>query len=90
MLSCLHDSTLKKIEYCWDSSVALSDLAQSGTAMVPNDSFLFYDDEDKLLPLMLHGADEQGRECSCVDCIGLRARMLQIARLQSARASQAA
>lgn len=58
--------------------------------MNPDDSFLFYEDEDKLLPLMLHDSDAQGRECCCVDCVGLRARMAQIERIRAARESQAA
>ena len=50
--------------------------------MAPTPSFLFYDDEDKILPLLLHGADAQGLECDCRDCLALRVRMEQIELLQ--------
>jgi hypothetical protein len=39
---------------------------------------LFYDDEDKILPLLLHPADALGADCECVDCLGIRVRMAQI------------
>jgi len=43
-----------------------------------SESFLFYEDEDKILPLLLHAADENGYVCDCYDCQGLRMRMRQI------------
>jgi len=51
-------------------------------------SFLFYDDEDKILPLLLHGPDARGLECGCRDCLALRVRMKQIELLQSTTRSE--
>lgn len=55
--------------------------------MASSPSFLFYDDEDKILPLLLHSADTQGLECHCRDCLSLRARMKQIELLQAQASS---
>ena len=52
-------------------------------------SFLFYEDEDKILPLLLHARDSDGRTCSCYDCQGIRVRMRQIEMMQLASQSEA-
>lgn len=57
-------------------------------AVADTPSFLFYDDEDKILPLLLHGADSRGLECGCRDCLALRVRMRQIELLQSKTRSE--
>lgn len=51
---------------------------------------LFYDDEDKILPLLLHAADASGAACECVDCLGIRVRMAQIELNAKARRRDAA
>lgn len=58
--------------------------------MDPSASGLFYEDEDKILPLLLHavGADED--PCSCLDCLGIRVRMVQLELGRSVRHSEAA
>lgn len=58
--------------------------------MPTSKSFLFYEDEDKILPLLLHQSDERGAPCLCADCQGLRLRIRQIASLQTAAESGAA
>lgn len=64
-----------------------SERLKRSQAVAVNPSFLFYDDEDKILPLLLHGADARGLECACRDCLALRARIKQIALLQSSARS---
>lgn len=51
---------------------------------------LFYDDEDKILPLLLHAPDASGAACECVDCLGIRVRMAQIELNAKARRRDAA
>lgn len=58
---------------------------------MPNpDPFLFYEDEDKLLPLLLHSVEPQAKACECIDCLGIRVRLAQIERHQEALRSAAA
>ena len=40
--------------------------------------FLLYDDEDQILPLLLHRVEEGHPKCSCRDCVGIIARMRQL------------
>ena len=39
---------------------------------------LFYEDEDQILPLLLHRVEFGQDHCSCRDCLGIRARMRQL------------
>ena len=39
---------------------------------------LFYEDEDQILPLLLHRVEPGMPECSCRDCQGIRERMRQL------------
>ena len=39
---------------------------------------LFYEDEDQILPLLLHRVDEGQPACQCRDCEGIRARMIEL------------
>ena len=39
---------------------------------------LFYEDEDQILPLLLHRVDEGASPCRCRDCEGIRARMKEL------------
>ena len=39
---------------------------------------LFYEDEDLILPLLLHRVDEGAAPCLCRDCEGIRARMNEL------------
>ena len=39
---------------------------------------LLYDDEDQILPLLLHRVEEGQPKCSCRDCVGIIARMRQL------------
>ena len=39
---------------------------------------LFYEDEDLILPLLLHRVDEGAPPCLCRDCEGIRARMNEL------------
>ncbi|MEY4431605.1 MAG: hypothetical protein RLZZ533_1541 [Cyanobacteriota bacterium] len=50
--------------------------------MGPSNPNLFYEDEDLILPMLLHQPDAQGTACSCRDCIGIRLRIEQIQQLQ--------
>ena len=47
---------------------------------------LFYEDEDQILPLLLHRVDEGQPACQCRDCEGIRARMIKL-RLDLSEAS---
>jgi len=57
--------------------------------MATTPSFLFYEDEDKILPLLLHAVDSQGQPCSCRDCLALQVRMSQIELLMAAAPADA-
>lgn len=50
--------------------------------MAPANPNLFYEDEDLILPMLLHQSDAQGSPCSCRDCTGIRLRIEQIQQLQ--------
>ena len=50
--------------------------------MTPANPNLFYEDEDLILPMLLHQPDAQGTPCSCRDCTGIRLRIEQIQELQ--------
>lgn len=50
--------------------------------MAPANPNLFYEDEDLILPMLLHQPDAQGTPCSCRDCTGIRLRIEQIQELQ--------
>ncbi|GDX72127.1 hypothetical protein LBMAG39_05600 [Cyanobium sp.] len=50
--------------------------------MGPSNPHLFYEDEDLILPMLLHQADAMGSPCGCRDCHGIRLRMEQIQQLQ--------
>ena len=50
--------------------------------MAPANPNLFYEDEDLILPMLLHQPDAQGTPCSCRDCTGIRLRIEQIQQLQ--------
>jgi len=50
--------------------------------MAPANPHLFYEDEDLILPMLLHQPDALGSPCSCRDCTGIRLRMEQIQQLQ--------
>lgn len=39
---------------------------------------LFYDDEDQILPLLLHRVDEGLPPCGCKDCEGILRRMKEL------------
>ena len=39
---------------------------------------LLYEDEDQILPLLLHRVDADQEQCSCRDCQGIRERMRQL------------
>ena len=39
---------------------------------------LFYEDEDQILPLLLHPVDDQAPPCGCRDCVGIRNRMHEL------------
>ena len=39
---------------------------------------LFYEDEDQILPLLLHRVEVGQEQCSCRDCQGIRERMRQL------------
>ena len=39
---------------------------------------LFYEDEDQILPLLLHRVDDGAPPCRCRDCEGIRARMKEL------------
>ncbi|CRY92238.1 hypothetical protein SynWH8103_01511 [Synechococcus sp. WH 8103] len=39
---------------------------------------LLYEDEDQILPLLLHRVDSGQKPCSCRDCLGIRDRMRQL------------
>ena len=49
--------------------------------MAPANPNLFYEDEDLILPMLLHQPDAQGTPCSCRDCTGIRLRIEQIQEL---------
>ena len=51
---------------------------------------LFYDDEDKILPLLLHAQDGSGADCECFDCLGIRVRMAQLELARNDRGLDAA
>ena len=38
----------------------------------------FYEDEDQILPLLLHRVEVGQEQCSCRDCQGIRERMRQL------------
>jgi len=57
--------------------------------MSSHDSFLFYEQEEEILPLLLHTRDADGRTCSCYDCQGIRVRMRQIELMRLATQSEA-
>ncbi|MFM7695348.1 MAG: hypothetical protein ACKOGI_05340 [Vulcanococcus sp.] len=50
--------------------------------MAPANPNLFYEDEDLILPMLLHQPDAHGSPCTCRDCTGIRLRMEQIQALQ--------
>ena len=50
--------------------------------MAPANPNLFYEDEDLILPMLLHQPDAQGTPCSCRDCTGIRLRIEQIQELK--------
>ena len=50
--------------------------------MGPSNPNLFYEDEDLILPMLLHQPDAVGSPCCCRDCNGIRLRMEQIQQLQ--------
>ena len=50
--------------------------------MGPSNPNLFYEDEDLILPMLLHQPDAVGSPCSCRACNGIRLRMEQIQQLQ--------
>ncbi len=50
--------------------------------MSPSNPHLFYEDEDLILPMLLHQPDAVGSPCGCRDCHGIRLRMDQIQQLQ--------
>ena len=50
--------------------------------MGPSNPHLFYEDEDLILPMLLHQPDAVGSPCGCRDCHGIRLRMEQIHELQ--------
>ncbi|MFM7434505.1 MAG: hypothetical protein ACKOCA_09750 [Vulcanococcus sp.] len=50
--------------------------------MAPANPHLFYEDEDLILPMLLHQPDAHGSPCTCRDCTGIRLRMEQIQALQ--------
>jgi len=39
---------------------------------------LFYEDEDQILPLLLHPVDDEAPPCRCRDCEGIRSRMREL------------
>ena len=39
---------------------------------------LFYEDEDQILPLLLHRVNEGSPPCRCRDCEGIRRRMNEL------------
>ena len=39
---------------------------------------LLYEDEDQILPLLLHRVEVGQEQCSCRDCQGIRERMHQL------------
>ena len=39
---------------------------------------LFYDDEDQILPLLLHRANDGVPPCHCKDCEGILRRMSEL------------
>ena len=39
---------------------------------------LFYEDEDQILPLLLHPVDDEAPPCRCRDCEGIRSRMHEL------------
>ena len=39
---------------------------------------LLYEDEDQILPLLLHPVESDQEPCSCRDCLGIRDRMHQL------------
>ena len=39
---------------------------------------LLYEDEDQILPLLLHRVQDGQEQCSCRDCQGIRERMRQL------------
>jgi hypothetical protein len=50
--------------------------------MGPSNPHLFYEDEDLILPKLLHQPDPLGNACTCRDCTGIRLRIEQIQQLQ--------
>lgn len=52
--------------------------------MPHKNEILFYDAEDVMLPQLLHPSGPQGEPCGCRDCLGIRARILQISTLRQA------
>ena len=39
---------------------------------------LLYEDEDQILPLLLHRVEVGQEQCACRDCQGIRERMRQL------------
>ncbi|QNJ16979.1 hypothetical protein SynA1840_01440 [Synechococcus sp. A18-40] len=39
---------------------------------------LFYEDEDQILPLLLHRVESGQEPCTCRECLGIRDRMRQL------------
>ena len=39
---------------------------------------LLYEDEDQILPLLLHRVESGQEPCTCRDCLGIRYRMRQL------------
>ena len=39
---------------------------------------LLYEDEDQILPLLLHRVESGQEPCACRDCLGIRDRMRQL------------
>ena len=55
------------------------------SAMANTNPNFFYEDEDLILPMLLHPSSAQGIACACRDCIGIRQRIEQIQHLQGSR-----